>query len=73
MKRLSEDPPLKDHDFDAILKFARDLHECELTCDSRPDSNLNSQQVVGKIFARLLPFLQEKFFAFVFFQLEKGL
>ena len=61
VKRLTEDPPIKGHDSDAILKFTKDLHNYKLTCGSRPESGLNSQQVMGKVLACLLRFLQEKF------------
>ena len=57
VKRLTEGPPITSYDLDAILKFARDLHNCELTCDNRPESGLDSQQVVDKVFARLPRFL----------------
>ena len=57
---------------DGIIKFPRDFYDCELTCGSRPESGLDSQQVVGKVFDRLPRSLQEKFIMSVFFQLEKG-
>ena len=72
VKKLTEGPPIKSNDSDGILKFARDLYNCELTCGSRPESGLDSQQVVGKVFARLPRSLQEKFISSVSFQLEKG-
>ena len=72
VKKLTEGPPIKNNDSEGILKFARDLYNCELTCGSRPESGLDSQHVVGKVFARLPKSLQEKFITSVSFQLENG-
>ena len=70
VKKLTEGPPIKNNNSEGILKFARDLYNCELTCGSRPESGLNSQHVDGKVFARLPRSLQEKFITSVSFQLE---
>ena len=72
VKKLTEGPPIKNNDSEGILKFARDLYNCELTCGSRPESGLDSQHVVGKVFACLPKSLQEKFITSVSFQLENG-
>ena len=72
VKKLTEGPPIKNNDSEGILKFTRDLYNCELTCGSRPESGLDSQHVVGKVFARLPKSLQEKFITSVSFQLENG-
>ena len=72
VKKLTEGPPIKNNNSEGILKFARDLYNCELTCGSRPESGLDSQHVVGKVFAHLPKSLQEKFITSVSFQLENG-
>ena len=72
VKKLTEGPPIKSNNSDGILKFAKDLYNCELTCGSRPESGLDLQLVIGKVFARLSRFLHKKFITSVSFQLEKG-
>ena len=78
VKKLTEGSPIKSNDSDGILKFARDLYNCELTCGSRPESGLDSHHVVvvnqdqtfckvGKVFACLPRSLQEKFIMSVSF------
>ena len=41
VKKLTKGPPTKSNDSDGILKFARDLYNCELICGSRPESGVD--------------------------------
>ena len=72
ISKLTDGPTIKSGDSDAILKLARDLQNCEITCRDRRNSGLDTQQTIGKIFARLPRSLQDKFLSSVSYQLEKG-
>ena len=72
VSKLTEGPPVKPNDYDALSQLARDMKNCEISCGGTPSAGLDTQHTVSKIFKRLPRYLQDKFMAEVSLQLERG-
>ena len=72
VSKLTEGPPVKENDYDALSQLARDMKNCEISCGDPPSAGLDTQHTVSKIFKRLPRYLKDKFMAEVSLQLERG-
>ena len=71
VSKLTEGPPVKQNDYDALSQLARDIKNCDISCGCTPSAGLDTQHTVSKIFKRLPRYLQDKFMAEVSLQLER--
>ena len=72
VSKLTEGPPVKQNNYDALSQLARDMKNCKISCGGTPGAGLNTQHTVSKIFKCLPRYLQDKFMAEVSLQLERG-
>ena len=72
VNKLTEGPPIKQNDCDALSQLARHMKNCEISCGGTPSAGLDTQHIVSKIFKRLPRYLQDKFMAEFSLQLERG-
>ena len=72
ISKLTDGPPIKMNDTEAIRQLAADMRSCAIACDGRPESSLNAHVTIGNIFKRLPNNLQDKFLSSISMQLERG-
>jgi len=53
VKGLTEGPPIRVNDRDALFELARDLRNCLVTCKGLDGAGIDTQHTVGSIFQSL--------------------
>ena len=71
MNKLTEGPPVKQNDYEALSQLARDMKNCDISCGGTPSAGLDTQHTVSKIFKRFPRYLQDKCMVEVSFQLDQ--